>query len=111
MLMAHSGERLADYRAYTRLTRQLSNELSVIFAGSLDSYRALWLVDDQLPITNMFAYPNTTAAQIDLTPTQEKKVNFARLSLFRDEAFIQDAVSQDGYHYIRLKGYPSAFLP
>lgn len=108
MLMAHSGERLADYRAYTRLTRQLSNELSVIFAGSLDSYRALWLVDDQLPITNMFAYPNTTAAQIDLTPTQEKKVNFARLSLFRDQAFIQDAVSQDGYHYIRLKGYPSA---
>ena len=108
MLMAYSGERLADYHAYTRLTRQFSNELSVIFAGALDSYRALWLVSDQLPITNMFAYPNITASETDLMPTQEKKVNFARLSLFLDEPYIQDAVLQDGYRYIRLEDYPAA---
>ena len=106
MAMAYSGDRIQDYKAYGQIVSRLNSDLESVLSGTAEDYSVLWLMDDRLPLTRMFAFPAITPREISLTQTPGRSLYLARLSNFSGEGFVRAALENDAPVYTALgKGF------
>lgn len=106
MAMAYSGDRIQDYKAYGQIVSRLNSDLESVLSGTAEDYSVLWLMDDRLPLTRMFAFPVITPREISLTQTPGRSLYLARLSNFSGEGFVRAALESDAPVYTALgKGF------
>lgn len=106
-LQVLTGNRVDDFKTYNQVKNRFESETSIIFTDTVRRYTAVWLMDDSLEITGLFAFPKPFENKKIFQPKITDRVCFGKLS---DYAYIESFLSDGnpvGTYYLTMPEYPN----